>query len=146
LIAIKSGLLGRRSSLVPIEDARVGPDYIRVAYPKETVEQATGRSGDGVPAGEDLRVLGSAYGLAFADRVTLASAGERANRRAEAAAARERADQLEAEAQQKLAARETAHSRVEGASEAATAAEREAEDARAAAIEARQTADRYEQD
>jgi hypothetical protein len=142
LLAVKSGLLGRKVHLIPVDEAAVGPDYVRVAHAKDAVDRAG--AVDGVPAGDQLAELGAAYGLAFSDRVSLQSATEQETQRAEGEAARARADQLEAEARDKIAAREDAHERATGATDSATQAEREAEAARQAALEARQDADRYE--
>ncbi len=144
LIAVKSGLLGRRTSLVPIDGATVGRDYVRIAYTQEVVDQAPGSSGDGAPAGEELYAVGAAYGLKFSDRVTLESAGDLERRRAEAQAARQRAEELAAAAQDKIAQRDAAHQRAQGASAEATQAEREAEEARQAALEAQEHAARYD--
>lgn len=143
LIAVKSGLLGRKSSLIPIDGAVVGPDYVRVAHDRAAVERAAGTTGDGVPDADELRSLGAAYGLAFADRVSLESASEVETNRAEAEAARARAQQLEAEAQSKLAARDAARERAEGAGHDADDADREAQRAREAAADARRQADQY---
>jgi len=142
LLAVKSGLLGRKLHLIPADAANVGPDYVRVAFAKDAVDRAG--ASDGVPDTEQLRELGAAYGLAFSDRVSLQSATEQDAHRAEAEAAHARADQLEAEAREKISAREAAHEQAQGATDQATEAEREAEQARQAAIDARQDADRYE--
>jgi sporulation protein YlmC with PRC-barrel domain len=142
LLAVKSGLLGRKLHLIPVDEAKVGPDYVRVAFAKDAVDRA-GVS-DGVPDTEQLRDIGAAYGLAFSDRVSLQSATEQDAHRAEAQAAGARADELEAAAQEKISAQETAHEHAQGATEHATQAEREAEQARQAALDARQDADRYE--
>lgn len=142
LIAVKSGLLGRKSALVPVNDATVGPDYVRVTHRKEAVDEAGGIGGEGAPDAEQLGALGSVYGLKFSDLVRLESATERETKRAEAEAARARAEQLEAEAERKLAEREAAHEQAEAAGDSAGLAEREADDARQAAVEAREDADR----
>jgi sporulation protein YlmC with PRC-barrel domain len=143
LIAVKSGLLGRKSTLVPVNDATVGPDHVRVTHRKEAVEGAAGVGGEGAPDDQQLAELGSAYGLKFSDRVRLESATERETNHAEAEAARLRAEQLEAEARQKSSDREAAHERADAAGDDAGRAEREAEAAREAAEQARQQADRY---
>jgi sporulation protein YlmC with PRC-barrel domain len=145
LISVKRGLLGRKSALVPIDGAMVGPDYVRVAHSHDAVDRAAASAGDGVPDGDQLSALGTVYGLKFADRVALESAADVEARRAEAQAARARADQLEAQARDKIAAREVADERAQGASQDAGQAEREAKAARQAALEARQQATRYEQ-
>jgi hypothetical protein len=145
LISVKSGLMGRKSTLVPIEGATVGPDYVRVVHSRETIEGAGTRAGEGAPAAEELGGVGAAYGLKFADRVRLESAGERETNRAEGEAARARAEQLETEAEQKRAAREAAHERARSAGDDVGQAERDAESSRQAALEAREQADRYGQ-
>ena len=143
MIAVKSGLLGRKSTLVPIDDATVGPDYIRVAHRQEVVERAAGIGGESAPDADQLSALGSAYGLKFSDRVQLESATAREAKRAEAEAARARAEDLEADADRKLAAKEAAQEQAATAGDSAGQAEREAEDARRAAADARKQADRY---
>ncbi|HWE08064.1 MAG TPA: PRC-barrel domain-containing protein [Solirubrobacteraceae bacterium] len=145
LLSVKSGLLGRRSTLIPIEGATVGPDYVRVSHTKEMVSRAGDSRGDGPPRDEELAALGSAYGLRFADRVHLESATQIEQTRAEAEAARARADQLEGEAQQKIAAHEAAREQARSAGESVGQADREAAEARQAALEARQHAERYGQ-
>jgi hypothetical protein len=141
LISVKSGLLGRHTTLVPIDGARVGPDYVRVAHRRQAVEAAG--HGEGVPDQEGLAAVGSAYGLRFSERIELESGAARDAREAEAEAARQRAEQLEAEAQEKIAAHEAARDQVQSAGESAGQAQREAEQARQAALEARREADRY---
>ena len=143
LIAIKSGLLGRRTKLVPIDEARVGPDHVRVAHEQATFEQSPELRGSDVPESDELTAIGQAYGLRFSDRVRLESGQARDARRAEAEAARQRAEQLEAEAQERIAAHQEARSRAEAAGGEVAEREREAEQARRAALEAREQADRY---
>jgi hypothetical protein len=143
LIAVKSGLLGRTSTLVPINDATVGPDYVRVTHGKEAVQRAAGIGGEAAPDDAQLGELGTVYGLKFSDRVRLESATERETNHAEAQAARDRAEQLEAEAQEKQAARDAAHERAHTAGDDAGRAEREADEAREAAEAARRQADGY---
>lgn len=144
LVSVKSGLLGRRTTYVPLEGARVGPDYVRVAYGEQTVSGAGPSRSDAAPGGEELTALGSAYGLRFADRIRLRSATEIEEHEAEAAAARERAAQLEAEAQAKIAAHAAARERAQSAGEEVGQAELEAEQARRQALEARQAAEGYD--
>jgi hypothetical protein len=144
LIAVKSGLLGRRSKLIPIDGASVSRDYVRVVHDKATVDAAPEAAGDGAPDSPALDAVGAAYGLRFAERVTLESSGEAEGRRAEGEAARVRADELAREARTKIEARDAAHERAHGASEEATQAEREAEEAREAALAAREKAQRYD--
>ena len=143
LVSVKSGLLGRRTTYVPLEGARVGPDYVRVAFSDETVSAAGQSRSDTGPDEEELAALGTAYGLRFADGIRLRSAGEIEQHQAEAAAARERAAQLEAEAQAKIAAHAAARERAQSAGEDVGQAELEAEEARQRALEARQAAEGY---
>jgi PRC-barrel domain protein len=144
LVTIKSGLLGRRSKLVPIDGASVSRDYVRLAHDKATVDNAPEAVGDTAPDAAALDAVGAAYGLKFSERVELETSGEAEVRRAEAEAARARADQLAREAGEKIEARDAAHERAQGASQAATQAEREAEEARRAALDAREKAQRYD--
>jgi hypothetical protein len=144
LISVKSGLLGRKSSLIPLAGATVGPDYVRVAHSKEVVSRAGESRGHTAPGDEELAALGSAYGLRFSERVHLRSATEIEQTRAEAEAARARADRLEAEAQRKSAAHDAAREQVRSAGETVGQAESEAEEARRAALEARRDAERYD--
>lgn len=143
LISVKSGLLGRKSTYVPVEGATVGPDYVRVAHSKETVGRVGEARGDGAPDAEELAAIGSAYGLRFSERVRLESATQLEHEREEAEAARARAEELEAEAQQKIAAHEEARQRIDAVGADAERAEREADAARQAALEARQRAEQY---
>lgn len=146
LLSIRSGLLGRRTRLIPIDGALVGPDYVRVAHAKETIEQSPTADGDDPPNALELDEIGKAYELRFADRIELETATTLETRRAEAQAAHRRAEELEAEATAKAAALQDAQSRSEGASTEAERAEREAEDAREAARKARLEADRHSAD
>lgn len=143
LISVKSGLLGRHTTLIPIDEARVGRDYVRVAHVREAVKDAGTRRADGAPGAEELAAVGSAYGLRFSEQVRLESASEIERAQAEAEAARARAEQLEADAQQKLQAHETARQQAQSTGADAGQAEREAEEARRRALQARQEADRY---
>jgi sporulation protein YlmC with PRC-barrel domain len=143
LIAVKSGLLGRRSKLVPIDGAAVGRDYVRVAHDKATIDGSPDTAGDGAPDAVALDEIGAAYGLKFSDRVALETAATAQARRAEAEAARAHADHLAEEARVKIAERDAAHERAQGASDQATQAEQDAEEARRAALKAREDAQRY---
>lgn len=143
LIAVKSGLLGRNRHLIPVNDARVGPDFVRVAHARETVEGADAPAGNDAPGAAALESLGTAYGLRFAEGLRLEAASEVERRRAAAQEAREKAEELEAAAQEREAARETARQQAQGAGDEASRAEREAEEARRAADEARAEADRH---
>jgi hypothetical protein len=143
-VAVKSGLLGRHSQLVPVHGATVGRDHFRVAYTQELVAQAEQRSGDASVGDEDVQRLAATYGVDLSGYRELRSGTDLQERRAEADAARRRADELAREAEAKIAQHESAKQQAQGASVEADAAEREAERARRAAIEARQDAAKYE--
>jgi len=144
LIAIKSGLLGRHSKLVPVDGLRVGREYVRVAHSRESIDAAPETSGDGPPDQEELAALGTAYGLRFSDQLELQSAGELEARQAEAEAARRRAAELDAAASEKRERHEAASQRAQGAAAEANQAQQEADQAQRAAQEAREQAEKYE--
>ena len=144
LISVTSGLLGRRSTLIPIDGATFGRDYVRVVHAKETVERAGESSRDARSDRDVLSALGAAYGLKFSDQIELESADHMAARNAEAQAARQRAAELAATAQEKLVQRDAAGERAAGASAEAVQAQVEAERARQAALDARKQAQRYD--
>jgi hypothetical protein len=143
LVAVKSGLLGRHSALVPIDGAAFGRDYIRLAHRKETVD-AAGFS-DAAPEGEELARLGLAYGVSMSQDAKLESATEMEARSAHADAAQRRAVELADAARAKLSAHEAASERAQSARAEADHAHEEAEQARQAALEAREQARRYEE-
>lgn len=144
LMAIKHGLLSRKVTMIPVDGATVGPDYVRVAHDRATVDAAPAGTPDQVPDAEELDTIGEAYGLRFSERISLESATVIEQRRAEARAARERASELEAQARELAADRDAAQAQAKGASDSADQAHRDAERARQAADEARQEAARFE--
>lgn len=143
LAAIKSGLLGRHTKMIPIDGAVVGPDYLRVVHAKQAVEASPNADGDAPPDAVALDEIGKAYGLQFSAQVRLESATAIEKRRAEAEAARRRAEEAEAAAREKAAAVEAARSRATGASAESQRAEQEAAEAHEAARRARIEADRH---
>lgn len=144
LLAIKHGLLGRKVTMIPVDGATVGPDYVRVAHERGTVDAAPANAPDEIPNTQELDTIGEAYGLRFSERISLQTATVMEQRRAEARAAREHAAELEAQARELAADRDAAKAQAQGASESATQAERDAERARQAAAEARAEAAKYE--
>jgi hypothetical protein len=141
LASIKSGLLGRHTKMIPIDGATVSPDHLRVAHAKATIDASPDADGEDPPGAVELDEIGKAYGLRFSDQVRLESATEVDRRRAEAEAARQRAEELENEAREKAAALEEARTRSQETSERAAQAHRVAERAREAARRARADAD-----
>jgi sporulation protein YlmC with PRC-barrel domain len=144
LLSVKTGLLGRKAKLIPIDGAGVGPDYLRVVHDKAAVDGSPDGSHDAAPDTAELDAIGEAYGLRFSERVSLESATAVETRRAEARAAREHAEELEAQARELEAEREAARDRAQGAHEDAGLADRDAERVRKAAEEARQQASQYD--
>jgi PRC-barrel domain protein len=144
LLAIKHGLLSRKVTMIPVDGSRVGPDYVRVAHDRGTIDAAPAGTPDQLPDAQELDTIGEAYGLRFSERISLESATVIEQRRAEARAARERAAELEAQARELAADRDAAHAQAQGATESANQAHRDAERARQAAEEARQEAAKYE--
>jgi hypothetical protein len=143
LVSVKSGLLGRHTKMIPIDGSVVGPDYVRVTHDKATVDSSPNADREDPPNAVELDEIAKAYGLRFSDQVRLESATVAENRRAEAEAARRRAEQLETEAREKAAALESAQSQAHGASAEAQRAEREAQEAREAARRARAEAEQH---
>jgi hypothetical protein len=144
LFAIRSGLLGRHFKMIPADGAMVGPGYVRVNHDKASIDGSPDSDRELTPDAEALDEIGKAYGLRFSEKVSLESATAADTRRAEAAEARRRAEQLEAEAAEKASAHEQAQTRYEGASAEAERAEREAREAREAAEKARAEAQRHD--
>jgi hypothetical protein len=144
LLAAKSGMLSRKVKLIPVDGSRVGPDYVRVAHDKASVDLSPDGTPDLAPNAQELDTIGEAYGLRFSERVTLETATVIEERRAEARAARERAAELHEQARELAAERDAAHAEAEGAHESASQAERDAERARQAAEEARLEAAKYD--
>jgi hypothetical protein len=144
LLATKSGMLSRKVKLIPIDGSRVGPDYVRVAHDKASVDASPDGTPDLAPDAQALDTIGEAYGLRFSERITLETATVIEERRAEARAAREHAAELDTQARELAAERDAAHAEAEGAHENASQAERDAERARQAAEDARLEASKYD--
>ena len=88
LIAIKSGLLGRKASLVPLHGATAGRDHLQVAHDKATIDGTADIHRGDTPSTEELAALGEAYGIRLASDQPLESASDLQARRAEAEAVR----------------------------------------------------------
>jgi hypothetical protein len=144
LLAAKHGLLSRKVKLIPVDGSCVGPDYVRVAHDKASVDASPDGAPDQAPDAQELDTIGEAYGLRFSERVTLESATVIEERRVQARAARERAAELDAQARELAAERDAAHAEAAGAHESASQAERDAERARQAADQARAEAAKYD--
>jgi sporulation protein YlmC with PRC-barrel domain len=103
LALIKSGLLGRKRTIVPLQDATVGREHIRVAFTSEQVAHVSDtvdvEFGETL-AGPGAQQLAGVYGVQIAAEEDLDSANALEQRRAEARDADTRASELEAEARE----------------------------------------------
>jgi hypothetical protein len=140
--AVKSGLLGRHSSFVPLASASAGRDYVRLAYPKATIEDADSeiKGGDGVDR-DSARRLGELYGVQLAADEEFESATVINERREAAEAAQRRAAELEEEARRRESDAHEAKGSAQSAQEQAAAKAEESQQARADAEQARRDAE-----
>ncbi|MCP9958316.1 PRC-barrel domain-containing protein [Streptomyces sudanensis] len=66
MATVRTGLPTRqRLVFVPLDDATVGPGYVRVPYDKGTVRKAPAIGTDDVLAAEDERAVFHHYGMAY---------------------------------------------------------------------------------
>lgn len=144
LVAVRSGVFGRRARLAPIAGASVGRAYLRLAHSKQQFDASAETGSEGGLDEGALDAVESSYGVKLPEELELWSASEMEAHRAEAEEIRRRADELERQAQAKLAARDAAREQAQGAATSAEAAERDAEQAREAAVAAREQANRFE--
>jgi hypothetical protein len=141
--AVKSGLLGRHSSFVPLASAAAGRDYVRLAYGKAKIEDADSEmKGSDEVNGDSARRLGELYGLQLAPDEEFESATVVNERREAAAEAQRRATELEDEARQRESDAYEATGSAQSAQEQAAAKTEESEQARAQAEQARRDAER----
>src|SRR3954466_14755012 len=66
LIAVKSGVIGKQLTLVPVAGASVGPDYVRVAHSKAQIKDAPNHDTDTELSATDETAVYGHYGLAYA--------------------------------------------------------------------------------
>ncbi|HET9104664.1 MAG TPA: PRC-barrel domain-containing protein [Solirubrobacteraceae bacterium] len=145
LIAVRSGLLGRKSSLIPLHGASAGRDRIQVAHDQATIDATADIHRGETPTVDELTALGEAYGIRLTAGDPLQSATERDAQRAEGEAARRRAEEAAAEEQARRAESAEAGERARQAAEQAQAAERSAQEAGATAARAQAEAERHQQ-
>jgi PRC-barrel domain len=143
LARVGSGIIGRHHRLVPLANSSVGRDYLRVAYRKDEIEHANAEAADGATIdAEAASAIGTRYGVILTSAVGgLESSAQLEERRAQAAAAQERAAALEARAVEATHQAETTRAHAELAVDTATQAERDATAARNAAVDARTRAE-----
>jgi sporulation protein YlmC with PRC-barrel domain len=141
-VSVKSGLLGRHSSTVPLAGASVGRDYVRLAYTAEQIDGSTKEvpASDGV-SGADARRLGELYGVTVAPDDEFEAASVINERRLATEDARRQAEELEAEAARRESEAEQAQGSAQDAGQTAQQKVEEAERARREAERARAEAD-----
>lgn len=141
--SVKSGLLGRHSSTVPLAGASVGRDYVRLAYTAEQIDHGGSevKTQDGIGR-EDAQRLGELYGVSVASEDEFEGASVINQRRQDAEDARRQADELDAEAQRREADAQAAQSDAQEAGQDAQQKGQLADEARSAAERARAEAER----
>jgi hypothetical protein len=140
---VKSGLLGRHSSVVPLASATAGRDFLRLAYTKLAIEDAdTGLKGDEGIDGDRARQLGETFGVQLAADDSFESATVINDRRQAAEEAEQRATALEEEARRRTRDAHDAQGSAQAAQDQAAVKAQESEQARAEADRARRDAER----
>jgi uncharacterized membrane protein YqiK len=140
---VKSGLLGRHSSFVPLASATAGRDYVRLAYAKATIEDADSEiKGSDELDRDSAHRLGQLYGIQLGVEEEFESATVINERREAADAAKKRAGELEEQARQRESDAYEAKGSAQSAQEQAAARAEESEQARAQAEQARADAER----
>jgi hypothetical protein len=140
LALVKSGLFGRKQTMVPLQGASVGREHVRVAYTSEQIAQAADAAQlepDETLAGADAQRLASAFGVQL-DAEELDAANALEQRYAAAQEAEARAAKLEAEAGQRAEDADQAQASARERSAQAAEAEQAAREARAEAERLRQ--------
>jgi sporulation protein YlmC with PRC-barrel domain len=137
LAEVKLGLLARKRYLVPLGGATFTRDHIRLDYREDNLlHESSGGAGF---ESKDLAAVSEHYGAGCSyESNELESSKARIDRLATAAEARERATQLETEAEERRREAEAAREQSEAAEKAHQAAAQKAEAARAA-LSTRQT-------
>lgn len=142
--SVRTGFMGRRCVLVPLAGATAGRGYLRVAHPVARVREVKTSRGAEVLSEDEVRAADEAYELRLPDEGPLESYSLLERRRAEAAEARRRADELEEESLRRAEDVKQAHARADAAAREADAAEHGVEEARRAALDARRAAESAE--
>ncbi|GAC1439690.1 MAG: hypothetical protein NVSMB51_17910 [Solirubrobacteraceae bacterium] len=143
LVAVKSGLLGRRVRIVPLRGATFSRDHVSVPFTREQVESADEELPEGMLEAQGAVRLSSLYGVEVAAGRYETASGREELRRA-AIDAREHADELEVRAQERQGDIERARAEAEQAAQRAAQLEREGQGAREAAEQARRVASEAE--
>jgi PRC-barrel domain len=139
---VKSGLLGRHTSLIPLAGASAGRDYLRLAYSAAQIDDVGFELDAGATIGQgDGQRLGAAYGIDVPPE-DFASASSIEERRRAAGEAAARAGELDEEARRRAAEAEDARGAADDAADAAFQKTDDAERARVEAERAREQARR----
>lgn len=150
--SVKTGLFGRKHSLVPLDGATFTPSAVRVTVSKDQVKDApTADPGDPLTGAQESAML-THYGLppSGADEVSRSgvrfeTASVRSERSAEANRLREEASRLDRTAKAQNAAAESAGEQLAQAEKERTDSTGRADEAARRAKELREEADRHEQ-
>jgi len=137
LAEVKRGGLRRKTHLVPLDGAVAGRDYVRFAYSAKEITDAPEPSGDGPPGEAILNAVAEHFGLRVRGEQALEGSKARAARFEAAAAAEQRAHELEEEARRQAEQAEQSTRESDAAAAARKQAARDAEAARAEAERAR---------
>lgn len=132
LASVKSGFLGRKLHLVPLERAAVTRDHVKVAFTKEQVSDAPELAAEGRLGETEREAVASHFGITL-EGEGWESASARNRREAEAAGMEERVAELDEAARVK-------RERAREGEQQATASSREAQDLEAQRAEAEQKA------
>ena len=133
LISIKHGVLGRQVQLVPVADAVLSRDYLRLPFSGEQIAQSPSVSVEDELSSEQVAAVAALFNVTLSSGGPLYSATLLERRRSEAETADRRARELERAAEHRKEEAEEARRRAGAAAEEAHAAQRERERAEAAA-------------
>ena len=135
LLLIKHGRLSRQLMLVPVSEAVLCRDYIRLPFTADQINQAQAPSTEDELSGGQVASIGALFKCTLPANAPVYSSSMIERRNVEAENARQRAVELEAEAKRRAQEVEEARQRASAAAEEAGAAERAREQADAAAFD-----------
>ncbi len=138
---VKSGLLGRKHYLVPLQGATVTRDAVRVPFTKDQLKAAPQVEPGADVSDSERNDAGRHFGLDLSGSGTLESAAARKARAASAKEAKEKAVELEGVAARKAAEAREQELLAAQSREQAELAEREREDALSKAADKQGAAD-----
>ena len=136
LISIKHGMLGRQVQLVPVADAVLSRDYLRLPFTGEQIGQSPTVSVEDELNSDQVAAIAALFNVTLSSSGPLYGATLLERRRSEAETAQRRAKELEREADDRKEEAEEARRRAGAAAEEAHAAQRARERAEAAASDA----------